>query len=161
MIVLSRTKLFLLTVAALALGAAIGLGIAYRQELRAWAGGQNAAAVDHSGHDLSQPEMAATGLPTQRRVLFWYDPMHPAYTSDQPGIAPDCGMNLVPKYADEVEAMQDRPPGTVMLSTEKQQLIGVRTTEVRRAPLQRTIRTVGRVEADETKIAHIHVKIPG
>ena len=171
MIVLSRTKLFLLTVAALALGAAIGLGIAYRQELRAWAGGQNAAAVDNSSHDLSQPEMAgmdhgddamaATGLPTQRRVLFWYDPMHPAYTSDQPGIAPDCGMNLVPKYADEVEAMQDRPPGTVMLSTEKQQLIGVRTTEVRRAPLQRTIRTVGRVEADETKIAHIHVKVPG
>ncbi|MCH7987055.1 MAG: hypothetical protein IH847_10805 [Acidobacteria bacterium] len=49
MIVLSRTKLFLLTVAALALGAAIGLGIAYRQELRAWAGGQNAAAVDHGG----------------------------------------------------------------------------------------------------------------
>jgi RND family efflux transporter MFP subunit len=161
MIVLSRTKLFLLTVAALALGAAIGLSIAYRQELRAWAGGQNAAAVDNSGHDLSQPEMAATGLPTQRRVLFWYDPMHPAYTSDQPGIAPDCGMNLVPKYADEVEAMQDRPPGTVMLSVEKQQLIGVRTTEVRRAPLQRTIRTVGRVEADETKIAHIHVKVSG
>ena len=117
MIVLSRTKLFLLAVAALALGAAIGLGIAYRQEIRAWAGGQNnTAAVDSSGHDLSQPEMAGMDLPSQRKVLYWYDPMHPAYTSDQPGIAPDCGMNLVPKYADEVEAMQDRPPGTVMLS---------------------------------------------
>lgn len=161
MIVLSRTKLFLLAVAALALGAAIGLGIANRQEIRTWAGGQNAAAVDHSGHDVSQPEMAGMDLPTQRRVLFWYDPMHPAYTSDQPGIAPDCGMNLVPKYADEVEAMQDRPPGTVMLSAEKQQLIGVRTAEVRRAPLQRTIRTVGRVGADETKIARIHVKVAG
>ncbi len=158
MIVLSRTKLFLLAVAVFALGTAIGLGIAYRQELRAWAGGQNAA-VDHD--DDAMATAAAMDLPTQRRVLFWYDPMHPAYTSDQPGIAPDCGMNLVPKYADEVEAMQDRPPGTVMLSAEKQQLIGVRTTEVRRAPLQRTIRTVGRVEADETKIAHIHVKVPG
>jgi RND family efflux transporter MFP subunit len=171
MIVLSRTKLFLLAVAALALGAAIGLGIAYRQELRAWAGGHNAAAADHSGHDLSQSEMAgldhgddamaAPGLPTQRRVLFWYDPMHPAYTSDQPGIAPDCGMNLVPKYADEVEAMKDRPPGTVMMSVEKQQLIGVRTAEVRRERLMRTIRTVGRVEADETKLARIHVKVAG
>ena len=159
MIVLSRTKLFLLAVAALALGAAIGLGIANRQEIRTWAGGQNAAAVDHN--DDAMATAAAMDLPTQRRVLFWYDPMHPAYTSDQPGIAPDCGMNLVPKYADEVEAMQDRPPGTVMLSAEKQQLIGVRTTEVRRAPLQRTIRTVGRVEPDETKIAHIHVKVPG
>ena len=172
MIVLSRTKLFLLTVAVLALGAAIGLGIAYRQEIRAWASGQNAAATaDHSGHDMSQSEMAGmdhgddamatTGLPTQRRVLFWYDPMHPAYTSDQPGIAPDCGMNLVPKYADEVEAMKDRPPGTVMISVEKQQLIGVRTTEVRRERLMRTIRTVGRVEADETKLARIHVKVAG
>ena len=159
MIVLSRTKLFLLAVAALVLGAAIGLGVAYRQEIRAWAGGQNAAAVDHN--DDAMANAAAMDLPTQRRVLYWYDPMHPAYTSDQPGIAPDCGMNLVPKYADEVEAMQDRPPGTVMLSMEKQQLIGVRTTEVRRAPLQRTIRTVGRVEPDETKIAHIHVKVPG
>ena len=159
MIVLSRTKLFLLTVAALALGAAIGLGIAYRQELRAWAGGQNAAAVDHG--DDAMATAAAMDLPTQRRVLFWYDPMHPAYTSDQPGIAPDCGMNLVPKYADEVEAMQDRPPGTVMLSVEKQQLIGVRTAEVRRERLMRTIRTVGRVEADETKLARIHVKVAG
>jgi Cu(I)/Ag(I) efflux system membrane fusion protein len=26
------------------------------------------------------------------KVLYWVDPMHPAYTSDQPRIAPDCGM---------------------------------------------------------------------
>ena len=36
-----------------------------------------------------------------RKVLYWYDPMHPAYKSDKPGIAPDCGMTLVPKYADD------------------------------------------------------------
>ena len=172
MMVLTRTKAFLLAVAALIVAAAVSLGLAYRPELRAWASGQNAAATaDHSGHDVSQSEMAgmdhgddamaAMDLPTQRRVLFWYDPMHPAYTSDQPGIAPDCGMNLVPKYADEVEAMKDRPPGTVMISVEKQQLIGVRTTEVRRERLMRTIRTVGRVEADETKLARIHVKVAG
>jgi hypothetical protein len=27
--------------------------------------------------------------------------MHPAYKSDKPGKAPDCGMDLVPKYSDE------------------------------------------------------------
>jgi len=35
----------------------------------------------------------------QRKVLYWVDPMHPAYKSDKPGIAPDCGMKLVPVYA--------------------------------------------------------------
>ncbi|HSL22529.1 MAG TPA: efflux RND transporter periplasmic adaptor subunit [Vicinamibacterales bacterium] len=43
------------------------------------------------------PSAASDG----RRVLYYVDPMHPAYTSDKPGIAPDCGMTLEPVYADE------------------------------------------------------------
>ncbi|PYP84585.1 MAG: hypothetical protein DMF61_19500 [Blastocatellia bacterium AA13] len=39
-----------------------------------------------------------------RKILYYYDPMHPSYTSDKPGIAPDCEMDLVPKYAEEAEA---------------------------------------------------------
>src|SRR5450759_2188803 len=35
-----------------------------------------------------------------RKVLYWVDPMHPAYKSDKPGVAPDCGMKLEPVYAD-------------------------------------------------------------
>lgn len=34
----------------------------------------------------------------ERKVLYWVDPMHPAYKSDKPGIAPDCGMKLEPVY---------------------------------------------------------------
>jgi len=34
-----------------------------------------------------------------KKVLYYVDPMHPAYRSDKPGIAPDCGMKLVPVYA--------------------------------------------------------------
>jgi membrane fusion protein, copper/silver efflux system len=34
----------------------------------------------------------------ERRILYWVDPMHPSYTSDKPGIAPDCGMKLVPVF---------------------------------------------------------------
>jgi multidrug efflux pump subunit AcrA (membrane-fusion protein) len=51
--------------------------------------------------------------------------------------------------------------GTVMLSPAEQQVIGVRYTEVRKAHLQRTVRTVGVVQMDETKIAHVHVKVDG
>jgi membrane fusion protein, copper/silver efflux system len=43
-----------------------------------------------------------TGATTPgRRILHYVDPMHPAYTSDRPGIAPDCGMRLEPVYADD------------------------------------------------------------
>ena len=153
MIVLSRAKFILLVLAVVVV---IALGVSFRQELLSWT--RSHTPVDeHAGHDLST--MAAA--PGEREILYWYDPMHPAYKSDKPGVAPDCGMQLVPKYADEAEAMKDMPPGTVMLSAEKQQLIGVRTSQVRRERLLRTIRTVGRLEADETKIARVHVKVAG
>jgi Cu(I)/Ag(I) efflux system membrane fusion protein len=43
---------------------------------------------------------ASAGTKSVRKVLYWVDPMHPAYKSDKPGIAPDCGMKLEPVYAD-------------------------------------------------------------
>ncbi len=101
-------------------------------------------------------ESAQTG---ERKILYWYDPMHPQYKTDKPGKAPDCGMALVPKYADEQAASM--APGSVMISAAKQQLIGVRTTEAKRETLVRDVRTTGQITADETKIAHVHVKING
>jgi Cu(I)/Ag(I) efflux system membrane fusion protein len=79
-----------------------------------------------------------------RKILYWYDPMHPAYKSDKPGIAPDCGMTLVPKYAEENMNMAKMPAGTVTITPEKQQLIGVRTGTVERQSLHRTVRTTRR-----------------
>lgn len=96
---------------------------------------------------------------TERKVLYWYDPMHPQYKADKPGTAPDCGMDLVPKYADEQAV--NMAPGSVMISAAKQQLIGVRTTEAKRERLRREVRTTAQITADETKIAHVHVKING
>jgi len=59
------------------------------------------------------------------------------------------------------EGMQKMPPGTVMLDSATQQLIGVRYTEVRRAEMKRTVRTVGIVQMDDTKISRVHVKVSG
>ena len=33
----------------------------------------------------------------ERKPLYYVDPMHPAYKSDKPGIAPDCGMKYMPR----------------------------------------------------------------
>lgn len=45
--------------------------------------------------DASNPPM------TERKILFWYDPMYPATKFDKPGPSPFMDMDLVPKYADE------------------------------------------------------------
>jgi membrane fusion protein, copper/silver efflux system len=51
--------------------------------------------------------------PAGRKILYWHDPMHPAYKSDKPGIAPDCGMRLEPVYADGGPAAAE-PTGEIL-----------------------------------------------
>jgi RND family efflux transporter MFP subunit len=103
---------------------------------------------------------SSAGGGAERKVLYWFDPMHPAYKSDKPGIAPDCGMTLVPKYAED-QSMAKMPMGTVTISPDKQVLAGVRTAVVERKSLVRDIRTTAQIVADETRIAHVHVKVAG
>jgi membrane fusion protein, copper/silver efflux system len=98
--------------------------------------------------------------PGEKKVLYWYDSMNPSLRAEKPGKAPD-GMQLIPMYAESNPGMDNMPAGTVMISSVKQQLIGVRTDVVKREPLARTIRAVAQVQMDETKIARIHVKIAG
>ncbi len=112
------------------------------------------------GDMANMPGMSNGPSANTRKVLYWYDPMHPAYKSDKPGIAPDCGMTLVPKYAED-ESMAKMPMGTVTITPEKQVMAGVRTAIVDRKPLVREIRTTAQIVADETKIAHVHVKVAG
>jgi membrane fusion protein, copper/silver efflux system len=102
-----------------------------------------------------------------RRVLYYVDPMNPAHTSDKPGIAP-CGMKMEPVYADEGAPGQtaggmpsSMVPGTVRVSPEKQQMIGVRTAVVQRSAAQQVLRTVGRVAADETRVYRLNAAVDG
>ena len=106
------------------------------------------------------PGVSSKDAANNQKILYWYDPMHPAYKSDKPGIAPDCGMTLVPKYAED-QGMTSMPMGTITISPEKQVLAGVRTTIVERKPLVRDIRTTAVIVVDETRIAHVHVKVAG
>jgi len=52
-------------------------------------------------------------------------------------------------------------PGSAIVSPDKQQLLGVRTTTVEARPLSKTVRTVGTIKYDETKITRIQSKIEG
>lgn len=90
---------------------------------------------------------------TVKRVLYYVDPMHPAYHSDRPGIAPDCGMPMEPVYEGEDPAAKlQLPEGAVSISPEKQQMIGVRVEPVQKSSGSRLLRTTGRVEADDNRV---------
>ena len=91
--------------------------------------------------------------------------MHPWYKSDVPGIAPDCNMKLVPVYPGE-EARYERranklPEGSVQITPEKQQLIGVEYGTVEYETVSSSVQAVARVALDETKIAKVHSKLEG
>jgi len=119
---------------------------------------------------------AETAQKGERKVLYWVDPMHPAYKSDKPGIAPDCGMKLEPVYADggataapaganlkpvSANDISKMEVGTVQITPEKQQLIGMKYEQVEVGSGSRTIRAVGKVAIDETRIGHVHTKVEG
>ncbi len=89
--------------------------------------------------------------------------------SAQPATAQHAGHTSAPQKAEQKagappaqkeEAVPAEAP-QVEVSSEQQQLIGVKTVKAAVTPLRKVIRTVGRVEADERKLATINIKFEG
>jgi membrane fusion protein, copper/silver efflux system len=99
------------------------------------------------------------------RILYYVDPMHPAYKSDKPGIAPDCGMQLEPVYADASGGNDSgaaaMPPGTVKIDSDRQQLAGVRVASAQKVSGTRTVRILGKVAADDRLVYRINSGVDG
>ena len=93
--------------------------------------------------------------PQAQQALYYSCPMHPAYHSDRAGDCPSCGMRLEPVYADGAGTPSSGsggsppPPGAVQVSSERQQAIGVRLGLAETVSGTRTLRTTGRVAANE------------
>ena len=107
------------------------------------------------GMDMVQDEQEPTAASPsgEREIAHWRAPMDPNYTSDRPGKSP-MGMDLIPVYPDGAAGMIRIDPVTV-------QNIGVKTQRVSRQELNRTLRTVGRVDYDETSMTDVNTKIAG
>jgi len=146
--ILGMTKKWIALALLLVACAVVGL-IATHNWSHLLPGGQQARSADAEANSIGK-----------RKILYWYDPMHPAYTSSKPGIAPDCGMELVPKYAEEQSAAKP-VQGTVVISDNQQSQAGVRTAVVQRTHLTREITTTAQIVADETRIEHVHVRVSG
>jgi Cu(I)/Ag(I) efflux system membrane fusion protein len=97
-----------------------------------------------------------------RHVVYYVDPMHPAYKSDKPGIAPDCGMQLEPVYAEDVgnvplaSPLAQLPAGAVSIDGATQRLLGIRLAPVESGSATRTIRVVGRVLPEDTRVYRVN-----
>jgi membrane fusion protein, copper/silver efflux system len=115
-----------------------------------------------AGYQYSRRNGAKTESAGVREILCYVDPMNPGFKSDKPGIAP-CGMPLEPVYAGDADS-KDRgslPQATVKVSSDRQQLIGVKTAMVEKTPWNHTIRVLGRVVPDERRIYRINAATDG
>ena len=65
------------------------------------------------------------------------------------------------KAGSDSMAGHDMSSGAINVSSEKQQLVGIRTAVVEIRPLIKKIRTVGIVTYDETKVAQVFTKVDG
>ena len=84
---------------------------------------------------------------------------HAGHTPPPPKAEQMPPMPGIPAAPKEESAPAEAPQ--VEISPEQQQLIGVKTATVAVMPLRKVIRTVGRIDADERKLATINTKIEG
>ena len=127
-------------------GAAVGAGY--------WLGASRETAQP-AGH-ASAPGAKAGG---ERKVLYYRNPMGLPDTSPVPKKDP-MGMDYVPVYEGE-QPQQSLPPGTVRISGDKVQLLGVRTQAAEARDLKRTIRAVGTIQPDERSLYKVAPRFEG
>jgi Cu(I)/Ag(I) efflux system membrane fusion protein len=142
-------RLILGAAGAIILASAFGYG-AYRLGVNA--GSRNAVATAQAapGAGTSTPDKSG------KRVLYWHDPMVPGQKFDKPGKSPFMDMDLVPVYADEAQA-----EGTVTVSPDVQQNLGIRIVEVQRGSAAGGLQAVGNVAFNERDVALVQARSNG
>ncbi|HEY6095120.1 MAG TPA: efflux RND transporter periplasmic adaptor subunit [Gallionellaceae bacterium] len=97
----------------------------------------------------------SSGVAAPRKILYYRNPMGQADTSPVPK-QDDMGMDYIPVYEGEAEAA-----GSVALSPEKIQLLGVRTEPAALRSLQQQVRATAILEVDERRQQWIAPRFDG
>lgn len=100
----------------------------------------------------AQKEQADTG---QEKPQTWTCSMHPQIRQKSPGRCPICGMDLVPVS----EAAGEGP--RLVMSKHAKKLAEIQTTPLERKFVRATVRLVGKVDYDETRVENITAWVPG
>ncbi len=105
-----------------------------------------------------QADAGVSGATQERKILYYRNPMGLPDTSPVPKKDP-MGMDYLPVYEGEDEAAE--AAGTVKLSAQKIQKLGVRTALAEERSLTRTLRAVGTLEVDERGLYTVAPKFEG
>lgn len=119
-------------------------------------------AVSVTGYSLTEQNSAnneQVAESVEKQPLYWVAPMDDNFRKDAPGLSP-MGMDLVPVYADTGEGV-DEGPGTIRISPDVINNLGVRTVSAQYKKMHNQIDTVGYVTYDEDKLIHIHPRVDG
>src|SRR5437763_3264491 len=111
------------------------------------AAGRDYVPVYEDSGARSAPAAATPPSGGEREILYYRNPMGLPDTSPVPK-KDSMGMDYIPVYADE----SGESPGTVKISPERVQMLGVRTEAVARRSMAHMVRAIGTVAADERRI---------
>ena len=98
---------------------------------------------------------SSTGAPPaddsgEKKIKFYQSTMHPWVKSDKPGKCTVCGMELVPVY-EGGNTHDHATTDIVMLPEGSPGVTHVKTVEVKRQPLVRTLRVAGLIDDDDSR----------
>ena len=99
---------------------------------------------------------------TTPQILYYRCPMHPSIHSDHPGASPCCHMAMTPVYSGA--ASNDAlslPSGAVPVTSEQEQLIGLKYALAKSGLLSERVRAVARVVLDDSRLVHVQTKLDG
>ncbi len=108
------------------------------------------------GSDRSNTSMTSEASDTAAET--WTCSMHPQIQMPGPGQCPICGMDLIPLAA---EGGSDANPRSLTLSPAARKIAEIQTTPVVRRPVEKTLRMVGKLEPDETRVREIAAWVSG
>src|SRR3954454_18162461 len=100
-----------------------------------------------------------SSAPSERKILHYQSPMHPWVKSDRPGKCTVCGMELVPVY-EGGQSASTASTDVVLLPEGTPAVSSIKTVEVKKQPLVRTLRVAGIIDDDDSKHRILSAYIP-
>ncbi len=88
----------------------------------------------------------------------WTCSMHPQIQQPGPGKCPICGMDLIPLESEN--AASDQGPRTLMMSASASALADIQTTVAEQRFPEATVRLVGQLDYDETRLRSLTARFP-
>ena len=114
----------------------------------------NMTPIENQTIPTSQKSTASS----ERRVLYWYDPMKPDQHFDKPGKSPFMDMELVPMYAEEGKGQTD---SGVRIDPRLLQNTGVKYAFAEKGRLDQDIQVVGTLAFNDRMVTVVQARTAG